>query len=109
MPLWAAVVERALSGVGDLNPVHGRFDLRALRHQKPALLVDAAFSVARNVALVDEGHGPTIRPAENELAHCRGFLIEPFDRATSRSALVRTSAVKEKDGRSDAHLWQSQR
>ena len=34
---------------------------------------------------------------------------QPFDRATSRFARVRTSVVKEKGGRSDAHPWLSRR
>src|SRR3984957_7680220 len=35
--LRAAIVERTLLWIGNLNPVHGRLSVSVLRHQQPAL------------------------------------------------------------------------
>src|SRR5579871_5671135 len=60
LPLRAAVVQGALPGIGDLDPVHERFDVGVLGDEHPALFVNAALRVTGDMALVDEGHSGSV-------------------------------------------------
>ena len=57
---WKAVVEGVLVGVGDLDDVLLRFEAPVFGNQKPALLKDAAISVAGHLTLINDGVAPAV-------------------------------------------------
>src|SRR5580693_6511210 len=67
-----AVVKCERLGIGDLNPVHGGFDLPSLGNDVPALLIHAASAIARDAALVDTGHGRAVRSVTSHFSGQHG-------------------------------------